>query len=99
MNKIIFELQSEIVQSPEEYQSNLEKLEKQKSEKEEERNIMQAAIHEKEQSIKHTQEILNAVQKINNEIFLLKDIFKELKYIFLFLSKLLRFRNNNKNVY
>nr|XP_012219519.1 PREDICTED: probable kinetochore protein nuf2 [Linepithema humile] len=79
LNKMILELQSEIVHSPEEYHSNLNKLETQKNLKEEERNAMQEAIQEKKQSIEKVEEILNFTQKMKKELLLLQDVYKELK--------------------
>ena len=52
LSKEIAELQSEIVYSPEEYQSRLDELKEQYKLKLEDRDIIQEAIQEKKQSIK-----------------------------------------------
>lgn len=79
---MITEIQSEIVYSPEEYQSRLHEMEEQHKSKVEERGIMQEAIQEKKQSIKQIGEKLNFVQKITDNFRLLGDIYKDQKYFF-----------------
>ncbi|GAB1864247.1 Kinetochore protein Nuf2 N-terminal domain-containing protein [Camponotus japonicus] len=78
LSKEIAELQSEIVYSPEEYQSRLDALKEQKKLKLEERDIIQEAIQEKKQSIKQIGEKLNFVPKMNDIFSTLIDTDKEL---------------------
>lgn len=77
-------LESEIVHSPEEHKNNLSELETQKNLKEGQRNKMQKDIQEKKQFKKQLEEIFNFFQKMNKELLLLQDIYRELKYIFIF---------------
>lgn len=84
MSKEIAELQSEIVNSPEEYQFRLNTLKKEAKVKLEERDIIQEAIQEKKQSIKQMGERLNFVPKMNDIFSTLIDVYKELMYVFLY---------------
>lgn len=82
---MITEIQSEVVHSPQEYQSRLDEMEKQHELKVEERNIMQEAIQEKKQSIKQIGEKLNYVKIITDDFRTLADTYKELKYFFIYI--------------
>lgn len=82
LSKEIAELQSEIVYSPEEYQSRLDELKEQYKLKLEDRDIIQEAIQEKKQSIKQIEEKLNFVPRMNDMFSTLIDIYKELMYVF-----------------
>lgn len=84
MSKKITEIQSEIVNSPEEYQFRLEEIEKQHKLKVEKRGEMQEAIQDKKQSIKQIGEKLNFMKKITDDFCLLKDIYNEHKYFFIY---------------
>ncbi|XP_072752079.1 uncharacterized protein [Anoplolepis gracilipes] len=78
LSKGIAELQSEVVHSPEEYQSRLDEFKEQKKLKLEERDIIQEAIQEKKQSIKQIGEKLNFVLKMNDKFSTVIDVDKEL---------------------
>ncbi|XP_029672612.1 intracellular protein transport protein USO1-like [Formica exsecta] len=78
LSKEIAELQSEVVYSPEEYQSRLDEFKEQKKLKLEERDIIQEAIQEKKQSIKQIGEKLNFVPKMNDIFSTLIDVEKKL---------------------
>ncbi|XP_050447408.1 golgin subfamily A member 4-like [Cataglyphis hispanica] len=78
LSKEIAELQSEVVYSPEEHQSSLDELKKQKKLKLEERDMIQEAIQEKKQSIKQIGEKLSFVPKMNEIFSTLTDVEKEL---------------------
>ncbi|KAL6442410.1 hypothetical protein ACFW04_002564 [Cataglyphis niger] len=78
LSKEIAELQSEVVYSPEEHQSSLNELKKQKKLKLEERDMIQEAIQEKKQSIKQIGEKLSFVPKMNEIFSTLTDVEKEL---------------------
>lgn len=82
---MITEVQSEVVNSPEEYQSRLDEIEKQHKLKVEERSEMQEAIQDKKQSIKQITEKLNFVQKIIGDFHILADIYEEQKYCFIYI--------------
>jgi len=62
----------------------------------EERDIVQAAIQEKKQSIKQIGEELNFVQKISDYFRILADIYKEQKY---FLSHYILFQTVINKIY
>ncbi|XP_029158689.1 probable kinetochore protein NUF2, partial [Nylanderia fulva] len=78
LSKKIVELQPEIVNSPEEYQSRLDELKVQYKLKLEKRDTIQEAIQEKKQSIKQIGEKLNFVPKMNDMFSTLMDTYKEL---------------------
>lgn len=81
---MITEVQSEVVNSPEKYQSRLDEIEKQYKLKVEERSEMQEAIQDKKQSIKQITEKLNFVQKIIGDFHILADIHEEQRYCFIY---------------
>lgn len=84
LTKEIAELQSEIVNSPEEYQSRLDELEQQKNQKIEDRNMKQEAINDKKQFIKQMEEKTNFIESMNSELALLGDAYKQIKYSFIY---------------
>jgi len=47
---------------------------------------MQEAIQDKKQSIKQIEEKLNFILSMNNELTILKDTYKELKYNFIYID-------------
>ncbi|EZA48097.1 hypothetical protein X777_14206 [Ooceraea biroi] len=79
LSKLIAEKQAAVVHSPEEYQSRLDELRKQKDLKVQARDVMQEAIQDKKQSIKQMEEKLNFILSIKNSFAALSDTFKELK--------------------
>ncbi|XP_012521887.1 probable kinetochore protein NUF2 [Monomorium pharaonis] len=79
LSKMITEIQSAVVHSPEEYRCRLKEIEEQHRLKVEERDAMQEAIQDKKQSIKQIGEKLNFVQKITDDFCTLGDTYKELK--------------------
>jgi len=82
---VITELQSEVVNSPEEYQSRLDEIEKQHKLKLEKRGEMQEAIQDKKQSIKQIEKKLNFVQKITGDFCAVADVYKEQGYFLVYI--------------
>lgn len=76
-------MQSEIVHSPEQYNARVDKLVKEKNSKVKERDVVQEAIQDKKQSIKHIEEYSGFIQKISDELVTLKSICGRLKYTFI----------------
>jgi len=54
---------------------------------------MQEAIQDKKQSIKQIEEKLNFILSMNNELAILKDTYKELKYNFLYIDCYVNIKN------
>ncbi|XP_066585379.1 chromosome partition protein Smc-like isoform X2 [Prorops nasuta] len=68
INKLIKELQSNVVKSPEEHRRKLQELQEQVKLKEEERDLLEKAILDRQSRIKKMEEILNFIYK-QNELF------------------------------
>ncbi|XP_071627655.1 uncharacterized protein [Temnothorax longispinosus] len=77
LSKMITEIQSEVVNSPEEYRSRLNEIEDQHKLKVKERSEVQNAIQDKKQLIKQVGEKLNFVKKMTGDFCILADIYKE----------------------
>lgn len=82
------ELESQIVDSPETYQSRLYEFQETKTKKLEERDQILEAIQDKKQNIRHINEKLTVIQKITDEFSALKDTHKELKCVVYIYSSL-----------
>ncbi|XP_003693668.2 probable kinetochore protein nuf2 [Apis florea] len=81
LSKTITELQSEIVQSPEEYQIRLNELEQQQSAKVKERETMQEAFQDKKYLIEQQKNILTFIQEQLQKFIEVPNIHDRLKEI------------------
>ncbi|XP_006612596.2 probable kinetochore protein nuf2 [Apis dorsata] len=81
LSKAITELQSEIVQSPEEYQIRLNELEQQQSAKVKERETMQEAFQDKKYLIEQQKNILTFIQEQLEKFIEVPNIHDRLKEI------------------